>query len=68
MVPDRLGTIQTVLLGAVRSHVRARPAARQSFSCKWEAAGWGEKYMFLFDWSVLMTPQKATLYSMRTLS
>jgi hypothetical protein len=32
------------------------------------APGWGEQYMFLFDWSALMTPQKATLLdSMRTL-
>jgi hypothetical protein len=36
------GTVQTVLLGAVRSHVRARQAARQSFCSKWGALGWGE--------------------------
>jgi hypothetical protein len=36
------GTVQTVLLGAVRSHALARPAAWQSFSYKLEAAGWGE--------------------------
>jgi hypothetical protein len=36
------GTAQTVLLGGVRSHVPARPAARQSFSYKWGAEGWGE--------------------------
>ncbi len=46
----------------------ARPAARQSFSYKWGAAGGREKYMFMFDWSAIMTPQKATLDSMRTLS
>ncbi len=28
--------------GAVCSHVPAQPAARQSFSYKWGAAGWGE--------------------------
>jgi hypothetical protein len=31
-----------VLLWAVRSHVPARPAANQSFSYKWGAAGWGQ--------------------------
>ncbi len=36
------GTVQTVLLGAVLYHVPTRPAARPSFSYKWEAAGWGE--------------------------
>jgi hypothetical protein len=61
MVPDRLcGTIQTVLLGSVHSLVPARPAARLSFSYKWGAAGWGDYLMFMFDWSALMTPQKAT--------
>jgi hypothetical protein len=36
-------TVQySVLLGTVRSHVQARPAARQSFSYIWGAAGWGE--------------------------
>ncbi len=30
--------VQTVLLGAVCSHVRARPAARQSFIYKWGAS------------------------------
>ncbi len=35
------GIIQTVLLGAVHSHVPARPAARQIFSYRWGAAGWG---------------------------
>jgi hypothetical protein len=44
----------------------ARPAAKQSFSYKLGAAGWGEKYMFMFDWRVLMTPQKATLDSLPT--
>jgi hypothetical protein len=63
MVTNRLWycTVQTVLLGAVCSHVRARPDARQSFRYNWGAAGWGEKYMFMFDWSALMTPLKATL-------
>ncbi len=37
-----LRTVQTVLLGAVHSHVLARPAARHIFSYKWGAAGWGE--------------------------
>jgi hypothetical protein len=36
------GTIQTLLLGAVHSCVPSRLAARQIFSYKWEAAGWGE--------------------------
>ncbi len=36
------GTVQTMLLGAARSHVLARPAARQIFSYKWGAADWGE--------------------------
>jgi hypothetical protein len=65
VVPYR---VQTELLGAVRSHVPARPASRQSFSYKWGVAGWGELYMFMFDWSALMTPHKATLDSLRTLS
>ncbi len=43
MVPDRLWyRMQTVLLGAVQSHVPAQPAAKQNFSYKWGAAGWGE--------------------------
>jgi hypothetical protein len=48
LVPYRLwyGTVQTGLLGAVCSHV----TARQSFNYKWEAAGWGEKYMFMFSY------------------
>jgi hypothetical protein len=33
-------TVQTVL--AVHSHVPGRPAARQIFSYRWGAAGWGE--------------------------
>ncbi len=56
MVPDSLWYCKTVLLGAVLSHVPARPATRQSFSYKWGAAGWGEKYMFMFDWSALIPP------------
>jgi hypothetical protein len=36
-------TVQTGLLGAVCSHV----TARQTFNYKWEAAGWGGKYMFM---------------------
>jgi hypothetical protein len=35
------GTAQTVLFGTVRSHVLAWPAARESLSYKWGAAGWG---------------------------
>ncbi len=50
------GTVQTVLLGAVRSHLPALPAARQIFSYKWGASGWGECHMFMFDWSARMTP------------
>jgi hypothetical protein len=42
MVWTDCGTEQTVLLGAVRSHVTARPAAMESFCSKWGAAGWGE--------------------------
>jgi hypothetical protein len=40
----------------------------QSFSYAWAAAGWGEKHMFMFDWSTLMIPQEATLDSLHTLS
>ncbi len=57
------GTVQSVLLGAVHSHVPARSAARQIFCYKWGAVGWREKLMFMFDWSALMTPQKAILDS-----
>jgi hypothetical protein len=35
------GTVQNVLFGAVYSHVPARQTARQIFSYKWGAAGWG---------------------------
>ncbi len=35
-------TDRLVLLGAVPSFVPAQPAARQSFSYKWGAAGWGD--------------------------
>jgi hypothetical protein len=42
----KIGNSVTVLVGAVGSHVPARPAARQSFSLKWGAAGWGEQYVF----------------------
>jgi hypothetical protein len=62
------GTEQTVFLGTVSSHVPVRPAAMQSFIFKWGAAGWGETiYVFMFDWSSLITPQKATLDSLLTL-
>ncbi len=61
-------TVQNVFLGAACSHVPARPAARQSFIFKWGAPGWGKQYMFIFDWSSLFNPQKATLDSLRTLS
>jgi hypothetical protein len=44
---------------AVYSHIPVRPAARQIFSYKWGAAGWGEYHMFMFDWTALMIPQKA---------
>ncbi len=53
--------VQTVLLGAVHSHEPARPAARQIFSYKWGAAGWGENHILMFDRRALKTPQKATL-------
>ncbi len=45
-----------------------RPAARQVFSYTWGAAGWGGWHMFMFDWSALMIPQKATLVCLLTLS
>jgi hypothetical protein len=35
-------TGQTVLLGAVRSHVPAWPAAELQLYNKWGAAGWGK--------------------------
>jgi hypothetical protein len=65
MVPDRLWycTVQTVLLGAVCSHVPDRPTFRQSFTDKWGVVGWGKQKMFMFDWSALMTLQKTTLDS-----
>jgi hypothetical protein len=54
MVLDRLWyTVQTVLLGAVRCHVPARPAVElqlQVGSCRlWEIV-----CMFMFDWSALL--------------
>jgi hypothetical protein len=58
MVPEDCGTVQTVLLRAVRSHVPARPAPRQSFSYNWGAAVWGGKYMFMLNWSALLAPKK----------
>ena len=63
---EAYGTGQTVFLGAVHSHGPALPGAYQIFSNKWEAAGWGD--MFRFNWRALMTPQKATLDSLRTFS
>jgi hypothetical protein len=56
MVPDRLWycTVQTVLLGAVCSHVPARPTFRQSFTDKWGVVGWGKQKMFMFDWSAFL--------------
>jgi hypothetical protein len=41
MVPDRRGIVQTVLFGAVHSHVPAQPI----FSYKWGAAGGGECWL-----------------------
>ncbi len=38
------GTVQTVLAGAVHSHVPTPPAGWQIFSYKWGAAGWGEQH------------------------
>ncbi len=37
---------------------RPHPAARQVFSYKWGAVGWGEQHMLMFDCSALMTPRK----------
>ncbi len=56
------GTVHTVFIKAVHSHVPARSAARQIFSGELQAGG--EQHMFMFDWSALMTPQKATLDSL----
>ncbi len=43
LAAEAYGTGQTVLLGAVRSHVPARPAARQIFSyLMWELLAGGE--------------------------
>ncbi len=53
MVPDRMWNPQTVVLWAVHSHV----PARQIFSYKWGAAGWGKYCSICFDWSALMTPE-----------
>ncbi len=47
-----------ILLRAVHSHVPARPAARPIFSYKWGAAGWGEQYMFRFDWCPYDSPRR----------
>jgi hypothetical protein len=52
--------LYSVLLGAVRSHVLQWPGqlpGRASvISYKWGAAGWGEKYMFMFDGSCFTMP------------
>jgi hypothetical protein len=61
------GTVPTMVLGAVSSHVPAWPAAGHSFMFKCRAVGWGENYMFMFN-CALMTHQKATPDSLRTLS
>jgi len=52
-----------VVRGCTFSCTGPSRAAQQIFSYKWGAAGWGELHMFMFDWSALMTPQKATLDS-----
>jgi hypothetical protein len=49
VVPYRI-----MLSGTVRSHVPAQPVSRQSFSFKWGAAGWGEKYTFFYSTGVLL--------------
>ncbi len=48
-----------VVRSCINSRVRVRIAARQSFYYKCGAAGWGELYLLMFDWSTLMIPQKA---------
>ncbi len=48
-------TVQTVLIGVVRSHVPARQAARQSFSFNGELQAGGNSICLCF-WSALMTP------------
>ncbi len=53
------GTIQTVLLGAVHSHVRPGQLPGRSSVISGELQTGG-------DWSALLTPQKATLDSLRT--
>ncbi len=55
--------LYTVLLGAVGSHVLSWLATRQSFSYKWGPAGRGEKHMFMFDCSILMTPPGQLVYT-----
>ncbi len=46
------------VVGGVRSHVPARPAARQSFSCKWGAAGWGESMYLCLTGVLLWLPRR----------
>ncbi len=58
---------QTVLIEAVRSHVPTPPSARQA-ERQLEVGSCRLGGMFMFDWRAPMTPQKATLDSMRTLS
>ncbi len=53
MVPDRLWCRTDCVAKGCHSHVPARSAARQSFSFLLGATGWGEKCMFMFDWSAL---------------
>ncbi len=66
MVPDRLWYRTDVLLGVVCSHVPSRPAAKQRFSYKRGAAGWGGiAYVYVFL-ECSYDPQKATLDSMHT--
>jgi hypothetical protein len=42
--------------------------ALQIFTYKWGAEVCGVEHIFMSDWRALMTPQKATLDSLRTLS
>ncbi len=61
------GTIQAVLLGAVRSHVPARPAARQSSVKSGELQAGGNNICLCLSGVALTPPQKATLDRFRTL-
>jgi hypothetical protein len=58
-----------LFLGAARSKIPAWPAARQSFSRELQAGGNSICLcLCLTAWSALITPQRATLEGIRTLS